>query len=65
MKNAKLGSIASLVILAMFLAGIALIAVGVWMWSPALALVYIGCALIYISYCVYVSSKSVREDEAK
>jgi hypothetical protein len=61
----RISAVVESLIVILFIAGIALIAAGFWQWSRPLAFVFVGLALIYISFCLSKSANPPRKDGKK
>ena len=49
----------------LFFCGVALIAAGLWHFSSALALVFLGIACLYVAGCVSMAAKSPERTDRK
>lgn len=49
----------------LFFCGVALIAAGLWLFSHALAIVFLGIACLYVAGCVCIAAKSPERTDKK
>lgn len=61
-KSNQASAVLELLIVILFIAGIALIAAGLWQWSRPLAFVFVGLALLYTSFCLSKTANPPRKD---
>ena len=61
----RISAVVESLIVVLFIAGIVLIAAGLWQWSQPLAFVFVGGSLIYISFCLSKTANPPRKDGKK
>lgn len=59
------GTAADLLTVFLFFLGVGLIAAGLYQFSHAVALVFIGIACLYVAFCVCSTAKSTGKDDNK
>lgn len=66
MKDTNVAAIIiELLVVILFICGIALIAAGLWQVCPPLALIFMGAALVYVAACISKTANSPRKDGKK
>lgn len=56
------GILREIMVVFLFFAGLALIAVGLWHIWPPVALIFIGAVCEYLGWCVHMTAKSPEKD---
>lgn len=64
-KNSKTSAVLDGFVVFLFFCGVALIAAGLWLFSHALAMVFLGIACLYVAGCVSIAAKSPERTDKK
>lgn len=64
-KNSKTSAVLDGFVVFLFFCGVALIAAGLWLFSHALAMVFLGISCLYVAGCVSIAAKSPERTDKK
>ena len=59
------GILREIMVVFLFFAGLALIAVGLWHIYPPVALIFDGAVCVYLGWCVHMTAKSPERTDKK